>query len=148
MSLGHLSNVVYDTNPLATKVASYVWTFAWIAQFIGHGKVRSRWKGLWEIYDRGGAERLSSGSLKVARQHCLRASCNPSCSPLVPLLLSLPSRWTHVCSAFQVFFVFLEVAFFLGYRPELHKRIQNNIGVRVAEYRRSKAEAERAKKTT
>jgi uncharacterized membrane protein YGL010W len=44
-----------------------------------------------------------------------------------------------------VFFVWLEVLFFLGYRPELHKRLQSKTGVLVAEYRRKKAEKEREK---
>ncbi|GAA5910614.1 hypothetical protein JCM6882_001040 [Rhodosporidiobolus microsporus] len=44
-----------------------------------------------------------------------------------------------------VFFVWLEVLFFLGYRPELHKRLQNKTGVKVAEFRRKRAEEQRAK---
>ncbi|GAA6031756.1 hypothetical protein JCM8097_001973 [Rhodosporidiobolus ruineniae] len=44
-----------------------------------------------------------------------------------------------------VFFVWLEVLFFLGYRPALYKRLQNRTSVAVAEYRRTKAEAERKK---
>ncbi|GAA5872245.1 hypothetical protein JCM8547_004793 [Rhodosporidiobolus lusitaniae] len=44
-----------------------------------------------------------------------------------------------------VFFVWLEVLFFLGYRPALYKRLQSKTGVLVAAYRRKRAEAERAK---
>ncbi|ORY88768.1 DUF962 domain protein [Leucosporidium creatinivorum] len=45
-----------------------------------------------------------------------------------------------------VFFVFLEILFYLGYKPELHRRLQNRTGVAVAEYRREKAAKQRAKK--
>ncbi|GAA5935874.1 2-hydroxy-palmitic acid dioxygenase MPO1 [Sporobolomyces koalae] len=38
-----------------------------------------------------------------------------------------------------VFFVWLEVLFFLGYRPALFKRLQNKTGVEVTKYRREKA---------
>lgn len=37
-----------------------------------------------------------------------------------------------------VFFVFLEVLFALGYRPELHRELQNSIGKAILEYRRGK----------
>lgn len=45
-----------------------------------------------------------------------------------------------------VFFVYLEILFALGYRPALHKRLQNRVGLAVAEYRSSKANKARAKK--
>ncbi|GAA5903544.1 2-hydroxy-palmitic acid dioxygenase MPO1 [Sporobolomyces salmoneus] len=41
-----------------------------------------------------------------------------------------------------VFFVFLEILFFLGYKPALFKRLQNKTGVEVAKYRREKAAKE------
>lgn len=42
-----------------------------------------------------------------------------------------------------MFFVYLEVLFHFGYRPDLHKRLENRIGLKVAEYRRSKAAAKK-----
>lgn len=36
-----------------------------------------------------------------------------------------------------VFFVWLECLFALGYRPALHKKLQNSIGKAVLEYRKS-----------
>jgi len=39
-----------------------------------------------------------------------------------------------------VFFVWCEVLFGLGYKPELHKRLQNKIGKAVYEYRRENAQ--------
>ncbi|POY72656.1 hypothetical protein BMF94_4484 [Rhodotorula taiwanensis] len=38
-----------------------------------------------------------------------------------------------------VFFVWLEVLFFLGYRPQLFKRLQAKTGVAVAQYRKERA---------
>jgi uncharacterized membrane protein YGL010W len=39
-----------------------------------------------------------------------------------------------------MFFVFLEVLFAVGYRADLHKRLQNRIGKGVLEYRKGLAE--------
>jgi 2-hydroxy fatty acid dioxygenase len=39
-----------------------------------------------------------------------------------------------------VFFVWCEVLFGLGYKPELHKRLQNRIGKAVYEYRKENAQ--------
>lgn len=53
---------------------------------------------------------------------------------LFGLELTRPAR-THVvhdCGS-QVFFVFLEVLFMLGYRPALHRKLQNKTGVVSAE---------------
>ncbi|BGP54363.1 hypothetical protein JCM8202_000796 [Rhodotorula sphaerocarpa] len=44
-----------------------------------------------------------------------------------------------------VFFVWLEVLFYLGYRPELFKRLQAKTGVAVAQYRKERAAKERGK---
>ncbi|GAA5828472.1 hypothetical protein JCM11251_006264 [Rhodosporidiobolus azoricus] len=44
-----------------------------------------------------------------------------------------------------VFFVWLEVLFFLGYRPALYERLMSKTGIKVAEFRRQKAEKERGK---
>ncbi|KAM0788155.1 hypothetical protein ACM66B_001317 [Microbotryomycetes sp. NB124-2] len=46
-----------------------------------------------------------------------------------------------------VFFVWLEVLFFLGYRPALHRRLQNRISKEVLAYRRSKGDEKRAAAT-
>ncbi|KAI0310440.1 hypothetical protein OF83DRAFT_1155087 [Amylostereum chailletii] len=41
------------------------------------------------------------------------------------------------------FFVHFEVLFKLGYRPELHKQLTNDVGVEIARIRRASAEKER-----
>ncbi|CCA72830.1 hypothetical protein PIIN_06766 [Serendipita indica DSM 11827] len=44
------------------------------------------------------------------------------------------------------FFVHLEILFALGYRPDLHKALKNSVGVKVTEFRKSKAQEQRAAK--
>lgn len=42
------------------------------------------------------------------------------------------------------FFVHLEMLFAIGYNPGLHKRVQNNVGKAIAQFRREEAEKKRA----
>jgi uncharacterized membrane protein YGL010W len=42
------------------------------------------------------------------------------------------------------FFVHLEVLFFVGYKPQMKKRIANEIGKQVAQMRRAEADKRRA----
>jgi len=42
------------------------------------------------------------------------------------------------------FFVHLELLFMLGYRPELHKQLKNDVGKEIARLRREQAEKRRA----
>ena len=42
------------------------------------------------------------------------------------------------------FFVHLEMLFAIGYNPGLHKRVQNNVGKQIAQFRREAAEKKRA----
>lgn len=72
LALGHFSNVLYATEPHAVKYAGYVFVVAWIAQFVGHGKVRNvRRKGYSFTEDASlpppfAFPVLDSSSLKVA----------------------------------------------------------------------------------
>lgn len=43
------------------------------------------------------------------------------------------------------FFVFLEVIFHLGYRPELHKELKNEVGKLVTRFRTERAKGKRGK---
>ncbi|SCV73655.1 BQ2448_6085 [Microbotryum intermedium] len=92
LTMGHMSNVLYDTRSGAMQEAAIVFVASWIAQFIGHGMFEHRAPAIFS--------RLFQ-SLVLA-----------------------------------VFFVWLELLFFLGYRPELHKRLQNAIGRSVLAYRK------------
>ncbi|SCZ98918.1 BZ3500_MvSof-1268-A1-R1_Chr3-1g05708 [Microbotryum saponariae] len=93
LTMGHMSNVLYDTRSDAMQKATVVFVASWIAQFIGHGKFEGRAPALFN-------------------------------SLFQSLVLA-------------VFFVWLELLFFLGYRPELHKKLQNSIGRSVLAYRQS-----------
>jgi len=42
------------------------------------------------------------------------------------------------------FFVHLELLFGLGYRPQLHKELQNDIGKEIAKFRKEQGDAKRA----
>ncbi|CAE6522939.1 unnamed protein product [Rhizoctonia solani] len=42
------------------------------------------------------------------------------------------------------FFVHLEMLFAIGYNPALHKRVQNNVGKAITQFRREEAEKKRA----
>ena len=43
------------------------------------------------------------------------------------------------------FFVHLEVLFMLGYRPELHKQLTNDVGKELARIRKIEGDKKRAK---
>jgi 2-hydroxy fatty acid dioxygenase len=43
------------------------------------------------------------------------------------------------------FFVHLEILFMLGYRPEMHKRLKNEIGKEILKIKKSEGEKKRAK---
>jgi uncharacterized membrane protein YGL010W len=44
------------------------------------------------------------------------------------------------------FFVHLEILFSLGYNPEMHKRIQNGVGLEIARFKKAEGEKKRAAK--
>lgn len=47
LSLGHLSNIAYsEHHDAAIKYAGIAFVASWIAQFVGHGKVRALWHSL------------------------------------------------------------------------------------------------------
>ncbi|KZS98093.1 DUF962-domain-containing protein [Sistotremastrum niveocremeum HHB9708] len=58
-----------------------------------------------------------------------------------------PALLDNILQAFVLapFFVHLETLFTLGYNPGLHKRIQNNVGLEIAKFRKAEAEKKRAK---
>ena len=42
------------------------------------------------------------------------------------------------------FFVHLEILFKLGYRPDMHRQLQKDVGVEVLKFRKSKGDEKRA----
>ncbi|KAL4075750.1 hypothetical protein V8B97DRAFT_1926522 [Scleroderma yunnanense] len=59
-----------------------------------------------------------------------------------------PALLDNIVGAFVLapFFVHLEILFMLGYRPQLHKQLKNDVGVEIARIRREAAEKQRARK--
>ncbi|KAI9574494.1 hypothetical protein HD554DRAFT_43369 [Boletus coccyginus] len=57
-----------------------------------------------------------------------------------------PALLDNVFGAFVLapFFVHLELLFMLGYRPELHKQLKNDVGKEIARLRREQAEKRRS----
>ncbi|KAN0097276.1 Protein of unknown function (DUF962) domain containing protein [Tylopilus felleus] len=57
-----------------------------------------------------------------------------------------PALLDNILGAFVLapFFVHLELLFKLGYRPELHKQLKNDVGKEIARLRREQAEKRRA----
>ncbi|KAK4703471.1 hypothetical protein P7C70_g2749, partial [Phenoliferia sp. Uapishka_3] len=75
--MGHMSNVVYEASPDAMKVAGYFFTGAWIAQFIGHGKVSTI---------------LLKDGLQLSSQASSNHSSSLRSSLLHPCVLVLPAQ--------------------------------------------------------
>lgn len=63
--MGHLSNTLYLDNPSAAlQYAGYGFIGAWIAQFVGHGKVSLRLRSCSRLGRRLTSVRLSSSALQ------------------------------------------------------------------------------------
>lgn len=92
---------------------------SWIAQFLGHGLAEKRAPAL--------LDNLVGGRL------VLLSSCSMSLS-----------MFTFAAVVLAPFFVHLELLFGLGYKPELHKRIQNDVGKEIARIKKEAGEKRRA----
>jgi 2-hydroxy fatty acid dioxygenase len=55
-----------------------------------------------------------------------------------------PSLILALAFVLAPFFVHLEILFFLGYRPAMHKRIMNEIGKEITKVRREQGDKKRA----
>jgi uncharacterized membrane protein YGL010W len=57
-----------------------------------------------------------------------------------------PALLDNIAGAFILapFFVHLEILFSLGYKPELHKRVQNGVGMEIARIKKEEAQKKRA----
>lgn len=122
MTLTVLTATAFSYRPNAVRDALIVQTASWIAQFIGHGYAEGRAPALLDNLVGGGY-----CSLTLVFVHWLSR---------VVALVTAP------------FFVHLEILFYFGYRPALHKQLKNDVGVEITRIRREKAEKERARKKT
>lgn len=95
----------------------------WIAQFIGHGVAEKRAPAL--------LDNLVGGTAY--------SSAFPS------FLLTSNQRCLDVAVVLAPFFVHLELLFKAGYKPRLHKEIENEIGKEVTKIRRAQGDKRRAR---
>ena len=63
--------------------------------------------------------------------------------PLLIVCLCVPGRRPPAV-VLAPFFVHLEVLFILGYKPQLHKDIQNGVGVEIAKMKKAAGDQKRA----
>jgi 2-hydroxy fatty acid dioxygenase len=101
------------------KVAAGVHAFSWIAQFFGHGVHEKRAPALLD-------------NLIGGRSH-LNGHPQSADNQMVAVVLA-------------PFFVHLELLFGMGYKPEMHKRITNEIGKEIAKIRKAEGDKQRAGK--
>ncbi len=111
MTVVLLTALKFSHRPDHMAVAGAVHAFAWIAQFVGHGFAEKRAPAL--LDNILGGKFLLSASITARIEH----------PPLAVVLAP--------------FFVHLEVLYKLGYKPELHKRISNEIGKEVTRIRKA-----------
>jgi 2-hydroxy fatty acid dioxygenase len=90
---------------------------SWVAQFLGHGLAEKRAPALVDNVIGGTSEHVSSSTIS---------------NPLTIAIVLAP------------FFVHLEILFKLGYRPAMHKRINNKIGMEIARIRKAEGDKKRA----
>lgn len=115
MVLTLLTATAFAKRPDYMLPAGLIHIFAWIAQFIGHGVAEKRSPALLDNI---------IGGKHVSLVYFV--SYNFQAAVLAP------------------FFVHLELLFKLGYRPEMHKRLMNDIGKEVTRIRRLEGDKRRA----
>ena len=119
LSLLTATSFAHKQNALA--VAGSVQAFSWIAQFLGHGLAEHRAPAL--------LDNLLGGAFTIIDDHS-----NDHASDCIPTAIVLAP-----------FFVHLEILFKLGYRPDFHKRLNNDIGMEIARIKKIEGDQRRAK---
>jgi hypothetical protein len=109
----------FGQNPSHTPAIIAIHVLCWIAQFVGHGLAEKRAPAL--------LDNLLGGK---------NIPDNPS-----PVVDVLPFALLAVVLA--PFFVHLEILFGLGYRPAMHKRINNAIGKEITRIRKEEGDRRR-----
>lgn len=112
-----LSATAFGTqNPSALQIAAVTQVVSWTAQFLGHGFAERRAPALLDNL-------LGGASLPY---HAARTDGE-----------------RHTALVLAPFFVHLEWLFIFGYKPALHKDIQNGIGVEIARIRKAEGDKRR-----
>lgn len=118
MILAVLTATAFAQTPDGMNQAILLHVGSWIAQFLGHGLAEKRAPAL--------LDNLLGGEL-------LRLSTFISSQP-IPLAVVLAP-----------FFVHLEILFGVGYRPEFHRHIKNEIGKEIVRIRTAQGDEKRRK---
>jgi len=95
---------------------------------------------------------LGLGYAQTASSPVLKAGALHAFSWVVQIIAHVfaegraPAFLDNILGAFVLapFFVHLEILFFLGYKPEMHKRLQNDVGKEIARIRRAEGDKKRA----
>lgn len=117
MALSLLTATAYSKGAGHIANAGILHGVSWIAQFAGHGLAEKRAPAL--------LDNLLGGKI-------LYFNTNRSLICFLVAVVLAP------------FFVHLEILFGLGYKPEMHKRINNEIGKEVTKIRRAQGDKKRA----
>lgn len=107
-----LTATAFGQDPSHTPAIIAIHVLCWIAQFVGHGLAEKRAPAL--------LDNLLGGKTLIL--------ITP---PVVDVLL-----FAHLAIVLAPFFVHLEILFGLGYRPAMHKRINNAIGKEITRIRK------------
>lgn len=114
-------------NPDSQLIALGLHVTSWVAQFAGHGFAEGRAPAL--------LDNLVGGTSSPLSPHLTS-----------PYTLSNPNLTAPIQIALVLapFFVHLEILFPLGFKPELHKQINNLASIEVTRVRRAEGDKKRA----
>lgn len=115
MILSLLTATAYSRTSAHITNAGLLHAVSWVAQFLGHGLAEGRAPAL--------LDNILGGMYFISR---------PFVSAKFPQAVVLAP-----------FFVHLEILFGLGYRPEMHKHINNEIGKEIASIRKAEGDKRR-----
>ncbi|KAF7313566.1 hypothetical protein HMN09_00512700 [Mycena chlorophos] len=118
LTLMTLTSIAYGNSSLSMNSVVALFVVCWIAQFLGHGLAEKRSPAL--------LDNLVGGPF-------IRVIHIAFSDPAILALVLAP------------FFVHLELLFGIGYRPEMHKRLTNEIGKEITRVKKAEGDARRAK---
>jgi 2-hydroxy fatty acid dioxygenase len=122
MVISLLTATALTRNPNHMTIAGLVHVSCWIAQFLGHGLAEGRAPAL--------LDNLVGGRF----------------NHIICYILFIYNDFVafFIAIVLAPFFVHLEVLFFFGYRPEMQKRIANEIGKEILKFRKAEGDKKRA----
>jgi uncharacterized membrane protein YGL010W len=113
MVLSLLTATAYAYHPDGIRNAIIIQIVSWVAQFLGHGLAEGRAPAL--------LDNIVGGRLPI---------------PHRPVCISY--HLSFLAFVLAPFFVHLELLFMLGYRPSLHKQLQDDVAIEIAKIKGKK----------